>query len=95
MSAVWFYPSDNWPIEPTQRSGIYRGKVTTKKVELDPKCPKTRGRVQDHAPYLISVPVSGALLSHLLKVATTNHSNSRTYDSKPCRNRGEVSSRKR
>lgn len=37
MSAVWFYPSDNWPIGPTQRSGIYRGRMTTKMIELNSK----------------------------------------------------------
>lgn len=49
MSAVWFYPSDNRPLGPTQRLGIYRGRMTTKTTEFNH--PKTR--TQDRASYLI------------------------------------------
>ncbi|SCV05208.1 LANO_0H02432g1_1 [Lachancea nothofagi CBS 11611] len=31
MSAVWFYPNDNWPIGPTQRLGIYRDRTTQRR----------------------------------------------------------------
>ncbi|CAR23428.1 KLTH0E08976p [Lachancea thermotolerans CBS 6340] len=40
MSAVWFYPNDNWSIGPTQRLGIYRGtapKATELNWEANPR----------------------------------------------------------